>query len=248
MIRIRTIGLALMAVFAMGAVMASAASAANPTWGVEEAGVAKELKVSTETRTVEGKANGTQKLNIGGSFGSTIACKSFKVSSAKIIGGEPGTDQEIIEYGECEVEGKPNCEINGKKAKVATITTNLLTSKLVFRTKKAAEEGNAELTDTLFEPKSPEKVFVSVVLSGTCPLTGTFPVEGQVAAENVKGGEHLAEHELNAPATAISEYFTNPGATKVAVKALTFDTIFPASYVGKSVIKLAGGIIWWIIN
>ena len=78
-----------------------------------------ELK-EKETMEILAEAKGTQKLNTGGSV---IACKKVKFAKgAKMIGGEPVTDEETIEYEECEVEGHANCEINKEKAGKGKLT------------------------------------------------------------------------------------------------------------------------------
>jgi hypothetical protein len=282
MLRIRMIGLALVAVFALSAVAASAALATstnNPEWGVDIANGGTCTKVSTgqtgafenstcttakatlngfeellaSGKSVEivAKANGSQKLVTSLT---TIVCKAFKVAKGAVIVGsaEPaaGTNEEIIEYEECEVEGKPKCEINKMAAGKATITTVLLKSTLVFDSKAEAEKEESS-TYTLFEPKSGTK-FVEFELSGTCPATGKIGVEGQVAVENVKGSEHLVTHELNAPSTAIKVYWINKaGKTEeVKVKELKLEGIIklPATYVGKAQVELKSKSDWWIFN
>ncbi len=245
--RIRTLTIALLALSVLGAFAASSAFAAstnNPQWQVNKAELSGNKEVTAE-------ANGTQKLNVAGAFGATIACKKLKVASgAKIIGSTKpaaGTDEETIVYEECEVEGSPSCTINGEAAGKAKITTNLLKSTLVFKTKAAAEKEESS-TLSLFEPKT-GTVFVTLTLAGTCPATGSFEITGQVAAENVKGNEEIETHELNAPATAITKYFVNEGGKTVEkkVNALKFG-IFPASYVGKAKIKLTSKEVWSVIG
>jgi hypothetical protein len=269
--RIRIIGLVLAAVFALSAVASATASAEeNPTWwyckkvggtlgkfttsactGTEAPGEwEKTFLAAGEFKEITAAANGTQKLS---STGVTINCTALKLGAgAKLLGGEPGTDEEIITYEKCSVEGFPLCKINGKNAGEATITTNLLKSTLVFETKAAAEAKTAP-TLSLFEPKVGTQ-FVEIEFSGTCPATGKLKVLGKVLAKNVNGESHIETGELEAPPTAIKKYFTNPGATEhkfSATEELHLEGIFnlPATYSGKATVKLKEtGFDWWIKN
>lgn len=246
---IKTTGLCLAAVFAFGAIGASqsfAASTNNPQWEV-----ANKILGANETKAVVAEANGAQKLK---ATGITISCASLKVEKANIKGSiapNPGTDEEVIIYEECEVEGKPNCEINKEKSKSAKIKTVLLKSKLAFQTKVAAEKEEAP-TVTLFEPKAGTK-FTELELTGLeCLAQGKISVEGQVACENPKGQEQLAIHELNCPEPAIKKYFVNAsGVTEEkTVNELRLEGVLKlaATYVGKAVIELTSKELWWVFN
>jgi hypothetical protein len=241
-------GLALMVVLAISVVSSASASAAtnNPQWQV-----AGKVLTAGESKEVTAEANGAQKLNIGGAFLGNIKCTALKLQArAKILGStapNPGTDEETIVYEKCELEGKPECKINGEAAGVAKITTNLLKSTLVFETKAAAEAQSAP-TLTLFEPKV-GTVFVTLELTGTCNATGKFEITGQVAAKNPEGATEKEVHVSESPATAITKYFVNEGGvtTEKKVTALKFG-IFPASYIGNSNIRLSTKELWSIFN
>jgi hypothetical protein len=276
MIRVRTLGLALVAVFAMGAVAASSASAAstnNPQWRYcHNVGAGKglftnascttsgtgEFELATlgagESKEITAVQNGVQKLNVGGEFGATIECSKLKVAAgAKILGSTApaaGTDEEVIVYEECKVVGKPLCKINGEESGKAKIKTELLKSTLVFET-KAAAEAEKPPTLTLFEPKTAAN-FVVLKLTGTCPPGGeTFEIKGQVAVKDLPatGEPHLETNELEAPAVAIKEYFINKGGVteKKAVTPLKFG-LFSATYEGKARITLVSKEFWWVFN
>jgi hypothetical protein len=246
---IKMTGLCLAAVFAFGAIGVSqsfAASTNNPQWEV-----ASKILGEGESKPVVAKANGAQKLK---ATGITISCASLKVENANIKGSKapnPGTDEEVIVYEECEVEGKPNCEINKEKSKVAKIKTVLLKSTLAFQTKVAAEAESAP-TVTVFEPKEGTK-FTTFELTGIeCLAQGVISVEGQVACENPKGQEQLAKHELNCPEPAIKKYFVNEGAVTVEklVKELRLEGVLKlaATYVGKASVELTSKELWGVFN
>jgi hypothetical protein len=199
-----------------------------------------------ETLGITAKATTTQKL-VDSSAKITIACSGLKLASgANLKGGEPGTDEETIEYSGCEVEGSPKCEINKEKAGSAKITTKGLTSRLVFRTKAGAEKETAEETATLFKPASGTE-FAALELKeesgGTCPSKGTIVVRGEVLLENVGSGEASESHELSAPdKTSEEEYFENPEAKKEKLgKALTLSVGGGAKYEGKSTVTAVEG-------
>jgi hypothetical protein len=278
MSRIKPILLSLLAVCAMGAVASASALAAstnNPQWGMSIAagGECQKVVAGTgefnssactatgaphewETLLGAGKVlevvaeqNGEQKL-VG--VGITIKCNKLKVKPGSTIIGSvapaPGTSEETLEYSECSVEGKPNCKINGENGGAAKLTTNLLKDTLVFKTKVAAEKEESD-TLTLFEPKV-GAVFISFKLTGECGgLPENISVEGKTLLENVNGSTHLATHELNGPATAITKYFKNNAGVTEEVKNVKLSVLaLAATYVGKSNVKLASGASWWIFN
>jgi hypothetical protein len=279
--RFRVAGLCLVAVFAMSAVAASAASATstnNPQWDIchnvgagnghftdskcETAGTGEwEAKIlgNAELEEVTAKAKGNQKLSVPGAK-VTIVCKSYSLKAGAVIVGSAapaaGTDEETIEYKECEVEGSPKCEINKVKGGKATITTEPLKSWLGFKTKEAAEKEESN-TLTYFAPQTPPK-FVAFELKketgGSCPFgsEGISEVEGQVAVENIEGSVHAVKHTLKAPATAIKAYWVNEGGKTVEKKVteLKLKGIikFAATYEGESEVELVSKSNWWIFN
>jgi hypothetical protein len=100
--RIRIVGLALMAVFAIAAVASASASAAACTkycWLYGAKGTALE---KGEEQALTGEASSSYTLT-GKAFGFieiAITCKKA-ATTGKIIGGEPGKDEAVIKYTEC---------------------------------------------------------------------------------------------------------------------------------------------------
>jgi len=260
--RTKILGMALVAAFAMSAVASATASALNnPQWQICEktggplnsectagsSGQFEGVLLTTGSKEVTATQVGVQKLS-NPTSGLVIVCQTLKLKAGATIIGHAapaaGTSAETIEYGECEVEGFPNCLINGKKS--ASLTTLPLTDTLVFQT-KAAAEGQTSPTLTLFEPTTP-KLFIEFTLSGTCPVTGAVKVEGAVLVENVNGQNYATSHTLNAPATSITKYFVNNGATTEEKTAKLTVLGTAAKYVGESKVQLASGLFWRVFN
>ena len=168
MTRIKALGLALVAVFAMSAVGVSAASAVEgPYWKVEgvrlASGVAKEMRVTgTSTR---------QELKT--SIGVKVKCEKVSVEPTPTpeIVGKPlrwgGTSLEKLKYsGNCVVEGDgATCKVKGGQV----ITENL----------ENREGYEGERTGNLmtgFKPVGEGKVFARLKFEGSC----TFGLENIV--------------------------------------------------------------------
>ncbi len=273
----KILGLCFIAAMALSAVALTSASAAgrNPRWAVcnpVPAGTghfednqctkggtgnweAREL-TKGETKGISVEANGSQELR---SAEVTILCNKLSVQAgAQIIGGEPGTDQEILVYEECKVVNFPTCKVQGppKAGHWGTIETRVLSSSLGYKTKGAEETENQKETVTVFKPQTKE-VFVELELEkeagGSCPGGGTLekiglPVKGEVACENVEGATHLVKHELNCPETAIKVYWLQVAGSPKEEKLKKLELLTAgATYVGKSKIGLTDGQDWWIV-
>lgn len=262
--RFRMTLVALLAVFAVGAVAAASASAKNPTWmtckavtagsGKFEDGLcskggkgsweASEL-LAGETKEVSSGAVGEQRIGI---TGVVIDCTGFKTTpGAKIMGGEPGTDEEVIVWEGCSIEGSPGCTINGKTG--GDITTNTLASELVFLTKEAAEKGSAGATGTLLKPKTGEAL-ATVTFGGVeCPSFAKKPVTvtGEVVAENVEAGTHATKHELHFPTTRIATYWIQVEKTVAEEKVKRVEWGANAGvFSGTTFVKLTSNEAFWI--
>jgi len=159
---------ALLAVFALGAVVASAAWAEEaPHWTIEGTALKK-----NETREIKAEAvNGGLTLGIA-ALGTNIHCNKAKVATGAVLaGGEPGTSNSVSEFEECTQTGNGSptaCEVKEGK-----IVTNPIRAELVM---------NTELTSYLIEfvPASGEE-FVTIKFKGTCTLKEAI-VKGLVLA------------------------------------------------------------------
>jgi hypothetical protein len=164
-LKIKTLGLCLIAVLATGAAGVSSAFAAhNPEfrWCQErekgkftdnecsKEGTGKwELlgKLNIETVGLAAKAAGSQKftLTVSG-VKITVTCKTVKLREGRIFGGEGeggkngGAGEGAIVFEECELEGATGCAVEEKKIETAPLLSNL-----AFETQEAAEKHVQEI-------------------------------------------------------------------------------------------------------
>jgi hypothetical protein len=186
--QIRILGQAILAIFALSAIVVTAAQAkGGPFWmikgtrlaaGQKETGVAKIQSV-----TIRLKATGV-----------TITCKKVKVSAGAEIIGSSGsnssTNKQTLEFEECSLAGNgPNCKLAA--ADKGIIKTELVNGTLAYP-KKVLAEGDIKLI--LFLPAK-GSVFVKIkVEPGAekgCTVEGSLAVEGSVLGE--------ARNEKNEP-------------------------------------------------
>ncbi len=174
--RIRIIGMALVAVFALSAVAVATASALpSHVYRVEgaklEAGKTKEITSKVKAGS-EFVLKGTQ-LGIK----SVTKCKKIKLNAAEkpvIVGGEPGTsEKEKIEFEEC------TATVGGSKCESVTVESASTKNELVTIEKPAGKKGKLA---TLFTPTT-GTVFSKVKFK-KCGLFGSpeATVEGSTAA------------------------------------------------------------------
>jgi hypothetical protein len=176
--RLRTLLLALLAVFAFGAISAAAAQAEAPFWTVPAKEGSSETKrlAANETRFITAKTYNETQLE-SPSLKVKVKCPAVKLKEGVLLGsnaGEPGKDDEIIEFeGGCKQEG------NGEACKVTEpIKTVHVKSELVENVEGGAA-GKKLYTE--FFPETGAK-FTTIVFTGTCK-TKEIAVEGKVAAE-----------------------------------------------------------------
>jgi hypothetical protein len=240
--RIKALGLALAAVFAMSAVAASAASAVEgPFWKVEgvrlASGVAKEIRVTgTSTRQ-----------ELYASIGVRIKCEKVAAEATptpEIVGkaaGTGGTSVEKLRYTGCTVEGDgPTCKLEGGEVK---------TENLENREGYEGERTGNLLTG--FKPEGANKVFAKLKFEkGTCTFGSENNVElasGKVlgvicfdlneAGAKVSVTANQAEHlkpQIECPVTKIAKmFYEEAGGLKAEEAGLTGGGgIGPADYVG----------------
>jgi hypothetical protein len=220
-------GMAAVAIVALFGVTASSAFArTEPQWLVEAVPL-------SGTESIEAKGVGAQVLT---ATGVEVECSGMSGQNGNIIiGGSPGTDEEVLVYSNCTYKGKTaaQCEATtkGGGSPPGVIKTNLLSSELGFKAATGTE------TLTLFKPKPPATEFVSIEFKGTsCPLTET-KVNGSVAVENppTEGVFDV----FTAPGVAIKQFFNATGVVTAKPK-LTVTGGFVATYAGKVEVWLNG--------
>jgi hypothetical protein len=264
MMRLRILGLALVAVFAVTAVAASSASAAKNGphwWGCEEvasgkfldsecsmAGAGKWEKkelLAGEKRAITFTSGETKLVTKA----ATILCKKDK-GTGEIIGGWPGIDKAAIEFEECEVEGL-KCEAKTKGGtKKGVISVNVNTELVYVGTKVQAEEEKPPLGILFKTVAAKNKIFVELEFGGICaldngPVTATGEEHGPgipgVAGVVCKAVEPIETykftHEINCVKGEQTKFFYwEGGVLKEGKAGLEFHGEV-AEQVGKAVIK-----------
>jgi opacity protein-like surface antigen len=125
--RIRTVGLCLAAVFALCAVAAAAASAANPAWYIEKKATSKvpaSVEVAKATTKIAFSGKGGESQLIGGL---NITCSNDEVKGDTI--GEKGVGKVKIKYKGCHETGNEvNCGGTKKEIKTESVKGTLTTA------------------------------------------------------------------------------------------------------------------------
>jgi len=216
--RFRLIGVALLAVFALSAVVATVAQAEEaPFWTVG----GSRLKAG-QTRNITAKAFSANLKLSTPEAGITVTCNKVKLNVGVILGSEkeePGKNDEVAEFSECTQSG------NGEKCTLLTsIITTPLTSELVENV-ESKKVGKKLLVE--FFPTSGTN-FATLVFSGECKIKET-KVTGKVAAEVLTDpGEAAIElgqaasqaksYLLKFPATSVTEVWLIKAGVGSAVK------------------------------
>jgi hypothetical protein len=219
MMRGRTLGLAIIALLALSAVVATAAQAEEPFWKV----AGKRLGEG-ETKEVSIKATKSFVLKAGTA---TVTCTEASVKKGgHIVGSKEATaggNVNIVIVSKCSVSGNGT----GCKVEKEEITTTEELDTLAFNTAKT-------LLDDYFIPKS-GSVFATIHFEGAECGVKTAKVEGSTAAEVLSGGKAVevgkepAEAttlELVFPKTQIKTVIVNGKETSVGLKAFGFAATF----------------------
>jgi hypothetical protein len=172
MMRLRMLGLALVAVFAVGVIAASAASAAKtgPHWWVNGA-----EQASTGQKHAMELVGGATMLT---TKGLTFTCKKDK-GTGEIIGGSPGTAKATVEFEGCEAEGCGGVSNEGDE--VATTILVHVNAELVFLTKAAGEAEKPRLGILFKTIAAKENTFVRLTFG--CPA-----FNGPITATGIEHG------------------------------------------------------------
>jgi hypothetical protein len=197
--------------------------------------------VIAKTEPLTAVANGNQVLK---ATGVEIVCPNLAATGNLLVSS---TNEETLTYSGCKVTGHASCVAKSPgAANNGEIVTNLLSSKLAWATKEAAElkTASGNNTVTVFTPKTGE-VFVNIELTplGECGFTPTeAAVKGSVIVTNVGAATLAKTQEISS--TGAEKYFTNPGAVESKGKLTAFG--LAASYKGKSQISLTSGSEWGV--
>ncbi|HEV3321557.1 MAG TPA: hypothetical protein VG147_05125 [Solirubrobacteraceae bacterium] len=250
--RLRSLLLALLAVFAFGVVAAAAAQAEEtaPYWTVPKSEGSSETKRlrEGETRFITAKTYNATTLT---GLGVTVTCPTVELKEGVLLGSEtrePGKDDAIVEFkGGCTQTGNgTSCTV------VEPITTVPVKSELVENVEGAAA-GKKLLTE--FFPATGAR-FATVKFTGTCTVTSEIAVEGKVAAEvrtdpNAPPGIGEAVELPNRGKTATSWLLNFPGTPIKEVWLVTAGTGKAAKVglaVGSEPLTFAGAVLVLLAN
>lgn len=232
---IRTLGLALVAVLALGAVMASAAMA-GPEWQVKGVKLASGVK-----KTITFKNVGNTALKTAND---EIVCTSAIQGTApnEIIGGAVGTDKAKIEFKGCTVTKPFSCEVTDKTTKKFGIINVTVNTELGYET--SVKTNPVLIFGTT---SSTNKLFVELEFSGLCAF-GAKKVEATgntlANATGVAGvvcklpnvGTEEVEHSLDCEMGKQKEWY-NAAGTKFSAGLLLGSEL--AEQVGNGKVKLS---------
>jgi len=253
--RIRLIGLALLAVFALSVVAASVAQAEEaPFWSIEGTRLAAGKTHFITTKVYkEGEKGQELKLETP-SVGIIVKCTglNFPFETGVILGSEaetPGTNNEVAHFTGCTVTGNgEKCLVVGKE-----VTTKPIKSELVENVEKEGETkkvGKKLLVE--FAPAEGTN-FVTLKFEaekgGECKFTES-PVSGSTAAEVLNEKEEPVElpnklQEFNSgltrfPATAITEvWLVKAGVGSAVTVGLKAFSLVASREVGTALVLLA---------
>jgi len=244
--RLRTLGLALMAVFVMSAVIASAAQAEGPEYRVAGAAAPAATKITF--------SGGETKLI---TKGSTIKCTKVSAVAAgpnEIFGGAPGTGTAKLKFESCTVKvGILTCEVKNTGGTFPNIELQV-NDELVYGS-KAAAESRTEPLGILFETTSTtNSTFVELQFSGLCSIANnTVTAVGEVRPTGIAGvaceilpkaTEEKKTHEINCKEKEQTAFWTRAGGVvKAGTAGLKFNGEV-AEQVGKGTIELTSKELW----
>jgi hypothetical protein len=206
--RLKTIGLALLAVFALSAVAASAAQA-----------VTAPFFTIGGTRLVAGKTHNFDSRALPGGAGFTlstpaaglkITCTSLQVKEGVLLGsnaGQPGKDDEIAIFTSCKQTGngtEPGCKVK------EPIETKPLASELV------EIDATKQTLGEEFKPKTGTE-FVEVKFEGgaECSVGVAANVDGEVAAQVLTDNGKEEALELGQTATQATSWLVKFPSTPI---------------------------------
>jgi hypothetical protein len=181
--RFRSIGVALLAVFALGAVVSSAAQAEEAPYFT----IGGTRLVAGKTHNIDARLKANFVLT-DASGSSSITCTGLGIVGGVLLGSNAGThgsDNEVTVFSGCKLTGNgPAChlsETEGGSTTTEVITTEPLKSELV----ENVESGHVgkQLLE-LFTPAVKAKGFVKLNFGGECSLKSTI-VSGSTVAEAV---------------------------------------------------------------
>jgi hypothetical protein len=233
MSRVRLVLLSFVAVLSAAAMLASSASAAiSFQWNVSgkklEAGQSKEFTTSADGKfSLEGKVAGSAAL--------LLSTELSVLKGAKIIGGVPGTNEEVAVFKGVTVDKPTVCGVLQTATAPGIVQTTPLKTEIVEGT-NGEGKGNGSV-DILFIPKSTGTVFATFELTGvSCLFKGTVaPVTGSVLALALPERAEATTGALDFEASTSKQYLTSAGVLGKALLAFAGED---ASLLGLALVSL----------
>jgi hypothetical protein len=250
---VKTLALALIAVFAFGALAAGAAQADSaPRWTYTEGPVARYLGAGEEKTLTKASLTGDATLG-----SATVALDSTACSiTGKIIGsaaGSPGTFTGTLHCTGVTVEAAPNCGVRSEPSTTPTgtvITTELKGTLVWLNATNTTEVGITFAPDTGSNALAHIEIFKH---PGACAAAGSYTVTETLICTVSPVGTHSTQGTITCPNAAeggpILKYWTNQTPTRTAdtdnqLKFGLPKAIFTAHFVEIEI----GGLSWGICS
>jgi len=253
--RFRAIGVALLAVFAMGAIAAAAQAENAPSFSVGGTRL-----IAGKTHNIQAKVFGAHSFSLNTpALGVKITCTALSIEQGVILGsnpGEPGKASQITSFTNCKLvegNGAPNCEL--AVTSHGTATTALKTNLLNVRQVENVEAGGVgkKLLEE-FSPAVPSAGFIVLNFTGTGCTTFQTKVSGSTVAEvvldnasegNIELGQapqEITSSLIRFPASTIKEVWLisgGAGKKQTGIEQVAFG--FESEQTGTALVTLANG-------
>jgi len=237
----RLIGAALLAVFALGAAIASAAQAETaPSFTVGGTRL-----IAGKTHNIDIKATKPFVLT-NPATGLEVKCTGVSTEKGVLLGsnpGNPGRDNEILVFSGCKLEkgnGAPECHLAASAggAETTTITTNPIVSEQVENV-VSSTKGNQLLEEFLPAPTA-NGVFVTLFFGPAVPPCTVLeaPVEGSVAGEALLDNAGAGKIELGQAPQERTSWLSNFPATPITQVWLISSGVGKIQKVGQTAFSL----------
>jgi hypothetical protein len=179
--RFRFIGVALLALFALGVVASAAQAEEAPSFTVGGTRL-----VANKTHNIDARA--VKPFELTNASGDNVSCQKLGTEEAVLLGsnpGSPGKDNEVVVFSECELvsgNGAPKCKLASSEngAVTTVVKTEPLKSEQV-ESVVSGTKGN-QLLEEFFPAKG--GVFVTLFFTGECQAAAE-KVSGQVVGESL---------------------------------------------------------------
>jgi hypothetical protein len=232
MSKARLVLLSLVAVLSVGAMVASSASAVTFQWKV-----GGNILKAGEQKTFTTSTDGTSLLKgtVGGAAAELLSTKSKVQAGAVLLGGQPGLNDELVEFESVKVDRPANCEAHSPGASTGVVATSQLTSEIVEAAPSGTGNGEPLI---LFKPASTtNETFTTIeFLGASCLVKGTKAVvSGLLVALPLPQGAEVKLGALDYEAITKEYKVLSGGAAKSA--GLTFAGS-AATFTGLALIEL----------